>query len=221
MEETKKCPYCGEEILAIAKKCKHCGEWLDKEVKKEQIPCPICGELINHDMETCPYCDEPTHFLYGQSIKTKPNLKENVSMDTDDDFCLYCKSCKAKLSVDAQSCNSCGDQDPFFIKKIENYEMASLKIGSYSALGLIILAAILFYNCISTWVLIVGGLIFFFILSLVLSFISYKVLYRTSFSECENIMRQFYTKIGHPKAFDIWKKRVEEISSFMSSNSRP
>ena len=30
MEETKKCPYCGKEILAVAKKCKHCGEWLDK-----------------------------------------------------------------------------------------------------------------------------------------------------------------------------------------------
>lgn len=26
-----KCPYCGEEILAIARKCKHCGEWLDEE----------------------------------------------------------------------------------------------------------------------------------------------------------------------------------------------
>lgn len=27
---TKRCPYCGEEILAVAKKCKHCGEWLNK-----------------------------------------------------------------------------------------------------------------------------------------------------------------------------------------------
>lgn len=28
MDEIKKCSYCGEEILAVAKKCKHCGEWL-------------------------------------------------------------------------------------------------------------------------------------------------------------------------------------------------
>ena len=31
MNETKTCPYCGEEILAMAKKCKHCGEWLEED----------------------------------------------------------------------------------------------------------------------------------------------------------------------------------------------
>ena len=29
LEDVKNCPYCGEEILAVAKKCKHCGEWLN------------------------------------------------------------------------------------------------------------------------------------------------------------------------------------------------
>ncbi|MDR1896564.1 MAG: zinc ribbon domain-containing protein [Prevotellaceae bacterium] len=33
--DTKKCPFCGEEILAAAKKCKHCGEWLEEEADVE------------------------------------------------------------------------------------------------------------------------------------------------------------------------------------------
>lgn len=34
-EETKMCPFCGEEILAVAKKCKHCGEFLDGSIQSK------------------------------------------------------------------------------------------------------------------------------------------------------------------------------------------
>ncbi|MCH5176125.1 MAG: hypothetical protein J1F40_09580 [Prevotellaceae bacterium] len=36
-QNTKRCPYCGEEILSVAKKCKHCGEWLEKENGVEKV----------------------------------------------------------------------------------------------------------------------------------------------------------------------------------------
>lgn len=46
MEETKTCPYCGEEILAVAKKCKHCGEWLEGEPANEMQET---AAVINHE----------------------------------------------------------------------------------------------------------------------------------------------------------------------------
>ena len=52
--EKKNCPYCGEEILAVARKCKHCGEWLEEDEDEEE-------DIEAEDEEECDdteYVDE-------------------------------------------------------------------------------------------------------------------------------------------------------------------
>lgn len=36
-QNTKKCPYCGEQISPVAKKCRYCGEWLEETAQSTPI----------------------------------------------------------------------------------------------------------------------------------------------------------------------------------------
>ena len=47
-EETKKCPFCEEEILAVAKKCKHCGEFLNEASESTPKTKEATRELVSN-----------------------------------------------------------------------------------------------------------------------------------------------------------------------------
>ena len=59
MEGTKKCPYCGGEIMATAKKCKHCKQWL---TEKQSLTEPIRHQEIQSYSDKAnniePQCDD-------------------------------------------------------------------------------------------------------------------------------------------------------------------
>ncbi|MGN0018516.1 MAG: hypothetical protein ACI37S_05695 [Candidatus Gastranaerophilaceae bacterium] len=109
--ETKKCPFCGEEILATAKKCKHCGEWLEKSENNEhnsqqkvsiKYELPSCGGSCGCG------CFIILAIIIGSFISilnTEPEFDENKPMQS----CLQIgnfRGAKASPSKDDSVCKN-------------------------------------------------------------------------------------------------------------------
>jgi predicted nucleic acid-binding Zn ribbon protein len=103
----KTCPYCGEEILAVAKKCKHCGEWLNNKLEqpqKEFIACPVCGEQIEKGMTLCPYCKEPV----GEHLKQ--GADEEGIIEPKKVKMLRCPICSELIPFGSEVCPECNER---------------------------------------------------------------------------------------------------------------
>jgi hypothetical protein len=54
--ETRLCPYCQEEVKAVALRCKHCLADIAPTKPDHGGVCPLCGEEIKADAIRCKHC---------------------------------------------------------------------------------------------------------------------------------------------------------------------
>ena len=94
--ETKKCPFCAEEIKVDAVKCKYCDSILEKTVTSDSASietkdeknsvfikkCPFCAEEINVNDIKCKYCDSNLEKVTTNNspLSTKKEIKNKKNI---------------------------------------------------------------------------------------------------------------------------------------------
>lgn len=205
MEETKKCPYCGEEILAVARKCKHCGEWLDR---KEQIPCSVCGELIDADASVCPHCKEPVK----EEAKVESS-KSQVLEQTNQDSFYYCKSCKARLHINADACPQCGDKDPFLFGQQKNANTAAAGLGCFPIVAIIAIPLWLSTFSVTVTIIFWGIAAVLWVLAIFFLKIGSKGFTKNNSEKIKSIYREY----NDQESYYRWRKDMDGRRGFFTT----
>lgn len=56
IKDKKKCPSCGNMVIANAKFCTKCGSKISDEIVEERVPCSNCGKMIKINSKFCTFC---------------------------------------------------------------------------------------------------------------------------------------------------------------------
>lgn len=99
MAETKRCPYCGKEILAVAKKCKYCGKWLDGNRGD--------SNSVNDSEENLPIVSLPVS-LQNQA-DDNIEVIENAEINLNPQPMINCPHCGKEINAFAKKCKYCGE----------------------------------------------------------------------------------------------------------------
>lgn len=121
-QQTKKCPYCGEEILAAAKKCKYCGEWLEEKenatpaqsIETAEEP-PVNKLMVVKAVKeaarvSLKEAKDAVDAANGDFDKAMAILhKPTTSSEPKHDGTKNCPHCGEEILATAKKCKHCGE----------------------------------------------------------------------------------------------------------------
>ena len=114
-EEGCFCPDCNKPVSKDVDKCPYCGCEFD-EGTETTYTCPECGEELSEEDTRCPHCgcefdddedDENTNEDDDDEVANDDEDDETDAAEDEEDK-LVCPECGEEVSVDAETCPSCG-----------------------------------------------------------------------------------------------------------------
>jgi hypothetical protein len=92
-KETKICPHCGKEILAIAKKCKYCKQWIEQPATDE-APATDSVPATTEEVAPQPNNETPEEVVEEKPVSTyhppvDTQEEEPVEYESDNSFSKY------------------------------------------------------------------------------------------------------------------------------------